>query len=186
MGLLQFSQMVAARDVMNHAAARGARARTVGFNAFMVRKVVRAASIATAGRMVTPEYENVNLMLENLVATESPGIVWDTVLPIVPHSAQTPIELARIPFYLGAESPGWASIMLDYEDWDTISYLPSEIAGIPDGNPETDQMIQFSTRQNYPLRIPMHRAFYAADSITLQGQATIESHYPLYLEDLNL
>ncbi len=186
LGLLQFSQIVAARDVMNHAAARGARARTVGFNTFMVRKVVRAAAIPNAGDMLTPDFQNLNWSLGNLIVTETPGTIWDTLLPIAPDSLQTPIELARIPFYLGAESPGWADIELEYEDWNTITYSPTVFSSVPGGNPDIDQIIRFTTRQDYPLVIPMHRAFYADDEIPLKGQAYIENHYPLYLEDMNL
>ena len=125
-------------------------------------------------------------MLQNLVVSASPGEVWDTLLPIVPSSTQTPIELARIPFYLGAESPAYASIMLDYEDWDTITYSPATLASIPGGNPDTDQIVHFKTRQEYPLWVPMHRAFYDDDKFEVEGNAYIENHYPLYLDDMNL
>ena len=54
MGLFQISRLSAAREVLQHAAARAARARTVGFNAWMVPKVVRVAAIPNAGRMTEP------------------------------------------------------------------------------------------------------------------------------------
>ena len=56
-GLLQISQLFAAREVLYHAAARGARAKTVGFNRWMVTKAVRVGAIPNAGRMLVPEYE---------------------------------------------------------------------------------------------------------------------------------
>ena len=48
MGIFQVSQLAVAREVLHHAAARGARARSVGFNAFMVQKSVRVAAIPNA------------------------------------------------------------------------------------------------------------------------------------------
>jgi hypothetical protein len=45
-----------------------------------------------------------------------------------------------------------------------------------------DQMIEVNTRQELPLTLPFHRAFYAADDITLEGEATLEDHAALYLE----
>ncbi len=42
-GLFQLSQLAAAREVINHAAARGARAKSVGLSRFMVSKAIRVA-----------------------------------------------------------------------------------------------------------------------------------------------
>ena len=46
-------------------------------------------------------------------------------------------------------------------------------------------MIETTVRQDYPLWVPMHRTFYAADEVTLAGESGIENHYPLYVDDLN-
>jgi len=43
LGMFQVSRVLAARDTLNHAAARAARARTVGFNRWMVLKVAQVA-----------------------------------------------------------------------------------------------------------------------------------------------
>ena len=40
---------------LQHAASLGARSRSVGFNDFMVYKVGRAATIANAGRITSPD-----------------------------------------------------------------------------------------------------------------------------------
>lgn len=55
-GAMRISRMVAARTVLDHAAARAARAKAVGFNDFMCRKTARAAMIPVAGRRIWPEY----------------------------------------------------------------------------------------------------------------------------------
>ena len=47
--------MVAAKTVAEHAAARAARARAVGFNRFMCEKTARAALIPAAGRRLWPQ-----------------------------------------------------------------------------------------------------------------------------------
>ena len=53
--LLQLSQLVTARIMLDHAAARAARARAVGFNDFMCLKSARVAMIPVAGRRTWPE-----------------------------------------------------------------------------------------------------------------------------------
>jgi hypothetical protein len=55
-GALRISRMLAARTVLDHAAARAARAKSVGFNSFMCMKTARAAMIPVAGERLWPEY----------------------------------------------------------------------------------------------------------------------------------
>ncbi len=183
-GLFQVSQLAAAREILNHAAARGARAKTVGFNEFMVTKVVRVASIPIAGKMIQPAYTNTDTTLPDMVETLSPGELWDEVLSgSYTDTALQDLETGRIPEYLGTDSPLYASYVLDYEDWDAINtYFPGEVPG--------DTIIDITVSMDYPLRIPMHRTFYAPetqnengfDTVRLEGSAGIEKHYPLYLD----
>ncbi len=102
MGLFQVSQLFAAREIMAYAAARGARARAVGFNDFMARKTARVASIPNAGHMTVP-------------ARTGGG-------PLM----QREIERARIPLYLLAEHQAWANAVLNYEEWDAVALSCSE------------------------------------------------------------
>ena len=44
-GLFQISQLFAAKEILDYSASRGARAKAVGFNEWMVRKVARVAAI---------------------------------------------------------------------------------------------------------------------------------------------
>ena len=46
-----------------------------------------------------------------------------------------------------------------------------------------DGTLEVRVQQDFPLRMPMHGAFYAADSVRLQGECTIDNHYQLYLDD---
>ena len=183
-GMLQISQLIAAKEIMNYAAARGARAKTVGFNRWMVRKVVRLGAIANAGPMLTPSYENENRFLRDLVENESPGNIWSAVLPVTPRSPQFAIERSRMPEYLGSPDPFTARGILDYRDWNALSHVVTEQLTVPGGDPEIDRVLRVNTEQNYGLWVPMHRAFYNDDSVRLRGQAYVESHYPLYIDDL--
>lgn len=94
-GIFQISQLYAAQEVLDYAAGRGARAITVGFNKFMVKKTVRVGAIANAGRMINPGYQG-------------------------GPSAAHALETARIPLYLGAENDGQLDAILNYKYWDTV------------------------------------------------------------------
>jgi hypothetical protein len=174
-GLFQISQLFAAREILYHAAARGARAKTVGLNWWMVEKSIRVASIPNAGRLTTPPFQNVDTTLETMAATLKPGTLWERTLGIVPSSLQYNLERARVPEYLYSDNPFQGSYVLDYADWDTISG--------DHGSGPGDPIIHVRVRQDYPLRIPIHRAFYDDDSVQLEGESYIENHYPLYIDD---
>jgi len=171
-GCFQVCILFAARQVVDHAAARGARARTVGFNDWMVRKVVRVAAIPNAGRLIEPAYENVNAALRRQVAQETPGAVWDFALRATPSSTQAEIEAARIPEYLDSPNAGRARFILDYKRWDDLAV---DFSG-------GGAAVEIDVRQPYPLTFPMHRTFYAADTVDLAGENRLENHYPLYLD----
>ena len=104
-GVFQISQLFAAQEVLHYAAGRGARAKVVGFNQFMVFKTIRVGAIPNAGRLCNP-------------ATGGGP------------AAQHAMETARIPLYMGAENQGELGAILDYEDWATIHYngLPAPLA----------------------------------------------------------
>ena len=186
-GFFQVSQILAAREVLQHAAARAARAKTVGFNQWMVKKCVRAALIPNAGRMLEPAYTNENQELRNMTDQLAPGPLWDRLLALTPSSAQYDLERARIPQYLGSENASLAKATLDYERWqdDSIDYTKSVVA-IGTNQTVVDGGIQMTVEQKLPLTVPLHRGFYADDSVKLAGEKTIESHFPLYIEDQNL
>lgn len=149
-GVFQISQLFAAQEVLDYAAGRGARARTVGFNQFMVFKTIRVGSIPNAGRLVNPVYQG--------------G-------PAREHA----LETARIPLYLGGENQGRLRSILDYDSWDTIQDRRSFSIG--------DGTLSQTVGQEVPLKYPMHRAFYAGDSMPMEGASCLDEHYTLYLDD---
>lgn len=92
-GFFELSRMVEARILLGHAAARAARARTVGMNDFMCLKSARVAMIPVAGRRMWPEDED--------------GGEFD--------------EASRVPIYLCTDNEAIARGVLEYERWDEMA-----------------------------------------------------------------
>ena len=178
LGMFQVSRVLAARDTLNHAAARAARARTVGFNQWMVHKVARVAAIPNAGRMLEPVYDSSGPDLRAAITGERAGTVWDRVLrgDLWPSFAQARLEIARVPEYLAAANHARADYILNYEDWDSVHVV--------DGGSAIDVLLDIRVAQEYPLKIPVSGSFYADGEVRLVGESAIENHYPLYLEDM--
>ena len=170
-GLVQVIRLYAAREILDYAASAGARAQAVGFNDFMVYKVVRVAGIPNAGRLTNPQASALGTGLD--VVTPLPGTIWNTAVASSPTSPQLATEQSRIPLYLGAEDYGELRPILDYENWDDIRHSSSDLP--PWG-------VRTRTHQELPLDMPFHRAFYSDDSIEESGEMEMESHYTLYLE----
>jgi hypothetical protein len=186
-GFYQVSQILAAREVLQHAAARGARAKTVGFNRWMVDKCVYAAAIPNSGRLLEPEYENINRVLRELVATEKSGVLWDRLLGMRPVSAQLELENARIPEFLASENYPRSRFVLNYENWENRS-IWHDVSGVSEGGGGEAAIgeITVTAGQHFPLTAPAHRAFYADDEVELKSESWIENHYPLYIDDAYL
>jgi hypothetical protein len=187
-GLVQVSQIFAASEVLQHAALCAARAKTVGFNAWMVKKSMLAAAIPNSGKMLVPDYQNVNGVLENDAKTGRPGssgAIWDYALRASPSSSQSAIEQARIPSYLASADQGQANAELNYADWDDssqnkiISVIDGETLGASGGA----SVIHVNLSQDYPLWTYWHESFYASDTIKLSADSYLENHYPLYIDD---
>ncbi len=183
MGGFQVSQLIGTRQVLYHAAARGARAKAVGFNRFMVAKSIHVASIPNAGRMIVPDTPNEDTVLREWLDTETAGGVWDRVMEDAESTAAVhEIERARIPEYMASAYWSWARATLDYEHWDTIR-------GIVPGSVDDAVPIEVRVRQDVDLRRlfggGVVRSFYAEDILEMEGTSKLEAHYPLYIEDFN-
>ena len=153
-GVFQVSQVIATKETLHYAAGRGLRAKTVGFNEFMVYKTVRVGAIPAAGLMTTP------------VRTGGPA-------------AQYAMERARIPLYLGGDDYSYLPAILGYDRWDALQF-PRQ-PGI-----DFDGSLHLRITDDFPLAFPMHRTFYAADTVRLFGESYLDSHYTLYMNDLGL
>jgi len=144
--------MYAAQDVLDYAAARGARAKTVGFNRFMVYKTIRVGAIPNAGRLLSPVHAGGPL-------------------------GELAVETPRIPLYLGAQNWGELGGVLAYESWDSIGI------GLP-GLQDDGRIISMEVPQNKPfMSNGFHRAYYSGDFVPLRGEAYIDNHYALYMEE---
>lgn len=190
-GVFQLAHAFASREILRYAATRAARARTVGFNGWMVHKVLRVAAIPNAGTMTVPADEVfVHPELEAAMAAGTPGAIWDLALAASPHSARADFELARLGDYLASPNEPTADQLLDYEDWDDIRGQGIGGNGVPP-TLATDRL-EVEVRQDYPLQFYVQMLFELAGAVTpamrdgtlrLRGAYEIENHYPLYLDD---
>ena len=180
-GLYQLALVFAAKDVLMHSARAAARAKTVGFNHWMVEKCARVAAVPNAGLLTVPGPGEIPPGVPWDMSL-SPGQLWDYAIATVPVSQQAGVEIARFPEYLGSDYPLQASYILNYADWDTVS------VNIPDPTPGTTPspvapMMHATASQNFMMRVPMHTAFWGADTILLTGACHMEAHYDLYIQD---
>jgi hypothetical protein len=181
-GILMLARLLMASEILSHAAARGARAKTVGFNRWMIEKVIRVASIANAGEITEPAFDRTDPVLGGeMAAASSSGDLWDRLLRITPTSRQYDLERVKIPEYLASQTRGEALYVLNYSDWDTIT------ATYPGSVPPS--LLHVDVRQTFwmtnSLANPVYQAFYGGDSIPLRGTADIENHYGYYIDDGN-
>lgn len=95
--LFRLSQMLTGKIMLEHAAMRVARARTVGFNDFMCRKAARVAVIPAAGKRLWPSGSD---------------------------EFDYPMELARVSIYMNTPNAGVANGVLEYEGWRKLSVEP--------------------------------------------------------------
>ncbi len=169
-GLLELSRLTASKEILEYAASCGARARAVGFNSFMVHKVVRVASIPNAGPLLNPQVAPTPIA--PILQSQRPGNAWTLALRAQPRSPQLPVEASRIPLYLGAESYGRLSPILDYARWATIRHTVLDLRS-PTVTVRTDQTLE--------ILMPLHRLITGDRFIELDGRSDLENHYPLYL-----
>ena len=193
LGLFQLSHAYVARDVLYHAAARAARAKTVGFSQWMVEKTARVAAIPNAGALTYPAVSTVDPALDAALATLSPGALWDFALHSATRSPTIDTELARIPEYLASYNAPRAGNVLDYANWNSI---PPPVITIGPGvvlGPDAGALITAHVQQPHDLLVALG-ALATGDidalrappgQILLAGHYSIEEHYALYLDDLN-
>jgi hypothetical protein len=158
----------------------------VGFDYDMVKKCVFAACIANAGKMTLPDPPSQSPDL-NQVGTTRPGVLWSDLLRITPVSAQYGIESTNVPAFLASRSfdAGKATILC-YSRWEVgepgeIHFGMNDATVGPGGQVQRADEVHVRVRQEYPLWMPMHRAYYGTDQVDLRGESALENHYPRYL-----
>jgi hypothetical protein len=93
LALFKLSHMLTGKILLQHAAMRVARARSVGLNSFMCTKAARVSIIPVAGERIWPIGED--------------AIGWNE-------------EIFRISDYLAAPDNPHARAILEYENWGTL------------------------------------------------------------------
>jgi len=190
--LFQYANLLSAKLVLSHAAARAARARTVGLNHWMVEKSAKAAAIPVSGRCLTEFTEGADetgalVWLQHA----RPGRVWNAALRTPTQSARARLERARIPDFMDSLNGPTSDEVLNYERWESMSVDVSESLNIDGSTPGT---LSVTVRQQHPLFIAYPaltrgelRSVGEGDVgfVNLHGFFEIESHYPLYMEDRN-
>ena len=180
---VEFSDLLRAKLLMRHAAARAARCRAVGMNRYMAEKSARVAMIPASGRRLFPAAGDVGL--ENVSAAYAAriGDAVPAVLRAPAWSPEAAIELWRIPAYLESRDESYARGVLDYELWDATR--------IDAGGPvSASPRIRATVGQTRP-RITGASALFGAPAadgggIALSASAEIENHALLYMEDAGL
>ena len=188
LGVFQFFYAAAARDILDHAAARAARAKTVGFNDWMVRKAVRVAAIPVSGAMLMPQEIPPDPGRAALANARTPGRAWNFALRTTPQSQQAALENALIPDYMASPHSNQAREILDYEAWESGAHQLQFRADLPNSF-GTGGTITYTVWRTFDLLISWRdiaRAVptrEAPGTITLEGRYQIESHYHYYLDD---
>jgi hypothetical protein len=189
LGIFQYANLFACKTVLQHAAARAARARTVGFNRWMVEKSARVAAIPASGRRITPASFGVDPAITAALRHNGVGEIWDLALRSSTRSPGTQMEVARIPDYMDSENEGTGLAILNYELWPVLILALDEPTDLDGATPGT---LCATVSQRHPLLISRRalaegdlRDARAGEVLSLMGVFYIESHFPLYLEDAN-
>ena len=190
LALFQYANLFAAKMTLTHAATRAARARTVGLNHWMVEKAARAASIPVSGKSLIAF--GVPSAPSTILLSGKPGSVWDAALLASPVSAKAQLERARVPDYMGSENSPTSQEILNYELWEDMSVSleePLDLDGTMAGS------LEVTVQQRQPLLISMMSLMEGtftssgeegvSEGVTMHGKYSIESQYPLYMENMN-
>jgi hypothetical protein len=187
-GAMQMSQMFAAREILYHVAARGARAKTVGFNQWMVRKAIYVASIPVAGAMVTPQLDpRDQAIIDAIEASKGSGALVDPWLAVmsgrlVPSSAKYQIERALIPEFMWSDNFYRARAVLSYDAWEN-NLIRHNISDVPLGQMENPPPLRITVWMNYTNWLPMKSTYYSGETVRMEGRNTLENHYLVYIDD---
>ena len=188
-GVYQYASLYSTKAVLYHAAACAARARTVGFNEWMARKSALAASIPVSGPRLTPAgVGGLDARLASSLVDRG-GNLWNTALRASTRSPATAIETARLPEVMEGVNEPTARGVLDYAYWDATHVDLDEPIALDGDSPG---IVTAVVRQRHPLLVRLDALAEGeldlpneddADHFSVRGVFSIESHYPLYLED---
>lgn len=189
LALFQYANLFAAKMTLTHAATRAARARSVGLNNWMVEKAARAAAIPVSGKSLIPF--GLPATPSGIVKPGEIGSIWDAALAVSPVSAKAELERARVPEYMGSVNSPTSREILNYELWEDMSLELDEPLDLDGTMPGA---LDVTIRQRQPLIISIMALIEGAlkrdghndqDYVTMRATYSIESQYPLYMENNN-
>ncbi|MDA3874402.1 MAG: hypothetical protein PF795_10650 [Kiritimatiellae bacterium] len=175
-GMVQYVMMLTATEVIQYTADASVRARAVGFNHFMVDKVKHVASIPNAGNMRTPA----RIPMGNADAWNqlSAGQSFNAAIRSRPSSRQYyEVEQPTIPLFLGTSNAGQMYGILDYDEWRDGPHAVRGPYYSRQGN-----LLRVTIMQDYPLRMPLWRAFSDNNHIQIRQEARLADHAEHYLQ----
>lgn len=188
LAIFQYAHLFACKTVLNHAATRAARARAVGFDQRTLERSMRVAAIPASGQRLTPPSAGIDPAITAALRRNRVGEIWDLALRSSARAPGTQLEVARVPDYMDSINEPTGEQILNYELWDALSLDVDEPLDL-DGT--TPGILTATVRQRHPLLIALaplaegelHDA--EGQDIALEGFFSIESHYPLYMENMN-
>ncbi len=155
----------------------------------MVEKSARVAAIPASGRRLIPESAGLDPAITAALRQNRLGDIWDLALRTDVRSPATQLEVGRIPDYMDSDNDATAEYLLDYELWDALSVdieEPMDVGGLTPG------ILTVNLRQRHPLLIALGplpegelRDAGEEEALAIGAFYSIESHYPLYMEDMN-
>jgi hypothetical protein len=153
--LFNLSDRIRAKLLVENAAVKCARARAVGYNDFMLRKIARLATMPAAGRCLSPV-----------------------------DSGDKSLSLAdryvRMGDYLMSEYEAQADAVLDFEYWRNGD---TQIKAASGGSPATAAVVQYRP-DDFNIRSFALEGGVGKDAnkVPVSAEATVEAHYPDYLQ----
>jgi hypothetical protein len=153
LALFNLSDMIRAKLLVENAAAKCARARAVGYNDFMLRKIARLSTMPAAGKCHTSaDSENGTLSLQS--------------------------RYDRIGVYLMSEYEAQADAILDFERWQEGDTAVQASFG---NSPSTATVTQHRPDDfNFGVFTGKSRTY--DGKVGVCASATVEAHYPDYLQ----
>lgn len=181
---VQYIMMLTATEIIQHSANTSVRARTVGLNRFMVTKVTTLASIPVSGAMIQPNYSTYtppNSHAWNNNPMNTAGNVFTNRIWGRPNRNRFYFERLFFGPYLESETLGISRGILEYarsphssDDTDHLVSLPRNLS--------SGDMIGIRVEQDYPLSMPLFRAFSSEDYIEVRRDAWLADHSEFYLQ----
>ena len=153
--LFFLARMLTVKIMLEYAASRVARARTVGLNDFICEKAARVAVMTVAGARLWPDGQALMDGMPEPESDDDEALVDEELAEELRYSAASVVQLARL--YMARETPSEAAGFLEYEYWSSLYVDPGD-----DSSVRMDFAI---------LDIP----------VSLTGVSHIENHYRDYL-----